>query len=73
MRYKRKKDNDMATVTVNDLSLANFIKQNKDKLYEEGRKNVKLNKNNKPTISRDDPWFNENEWDEHFKVTHKNK
>jgi hypothetical protein len=66
MRYKRKKDKNMNSIVANNLSLSNFIKKNKDRLYAEGRKNVKLNKDNKPTISRDDPWFNENEWDEHF-------
>jgi hypothetical protein len=67
MRYKRKKDKDMNTAIATNLSLSDFIKQNKDRLYEAGRKNVKLNKDGKPTISRNDPWFDENEWDEHFR------
>ena len=66
MRYKRKKEKDMSTVLADNISLSSFIKHNKKKLYEEGRQNVNLNKDGKPTISRDDPWFNENEWDEHF-------
>ena len=57
----------MATLTANNLSLSEFIYQNKDKLYKEGRKNIKLNKDGKPTISQNDPWFNEDEWDEHFR------
>ncbi len=66
MKYHRKKDKDMNTVISNNLSLSDFIQQNKDRLYKEGRRNTKLNNDNKPTISRRDPWFNENEWDDHF-------
>jgi hypothetical protein len=70
MRYKRKKDQNMATIIANNLSLSNFINQNKNRLYEEGRKNIKLNKDGKPTISKNDPWFEENEWDEYFHKMH---
>lgn len=54
MRYQRKKDKDMNTLISNNLSLSDFIKQNKDRLYKEGRRNTKLNNDNKPTISRHD-------------------
>jgi hypothetical protein len=56
----------MNSSIVDNLSLSNFIKQNKARLYENGRKNVKLNENGNPTISRDDSWFNEDQWDKHF-------
>jgi len=57
MRLRRKKGESMKSLIVNNLSLSDFVKQNKKKLYEEGRKNVKLDKSGKPTISRNDPWF----------------
>jgi hypothetical protein len=44
-------------------TLKDFINQNKEKIYDEARKNTKLNAQGRPTISRDDPWFYENEWD----------
>ncbi len=45
-------------------TLSDFISKNKEKLYEVSRKNTKLNENDKPTISINDEWFNENEWDD---------
>lgn len=67
MRYQRKRGEKMNALVTNSFSLSDFIKQNKDKIYENARKNTKLNQNGKPTISRNDDWFNENEWEQHFK------
>lgn len=67
MRYQRKREKKMNALITNDFSLSDFIKQNKNKIYENARKNTKINKDGKPTISRNDEWFNENEWDQHFK------
>ena len=41
----------MKSLIVNNLLLSDFVNQNKNRLYEEGRKNVKLDKSGKPTIS----------------------
>lgn len=58
---------DMSTITAEKLSLSNFIKQNKSKIYEQARKNTLLNKEGKAIISKDDDWFYEKEWDEFYK------
>ncbi|MDD4666095.1 MAG: hypothetical protein PHC81_06130 [Clostridia bacterium] len=67
MRYKRKKVNDMSVTLIDNISFKDFLKQNKDLIYNLARKNTKLNLENKPMISKDDAWFYEDEWDEHFK------
>jgi hypothetical protein len=67
MRYQRKKDKNMNTAFANNLSLSDFIKQNKSKIYEMAHKNTTLNQDGKPTISKNDDWFNEDEWEQHFK------
>jgi hypothetical protein len=64
MQYRRKKGENMNTTITKNSSLSDFIKQNKDKIYEAARKNTKLNQDGKPTISKNDEWFNENEWDQ---------
>ena len=43
----------------NNNSLSEFIKNNKDRIYNIARSNTILNEENKPTISRDDDWFDE--------------
>jgi hypothetical protein len=53
------------------MDLKDFIEQNKEKIYKIVRKNTKYNKEGIPTISKNDLWFNENEWDEHFKTLNK--
>lgn len=57
----------MATKTLTKSKLSDFIKNNKSKIYESARQNTKLNSDNKPTISKDDDWFCEDIWDEHYK------
>ena len=66
-KQNEKKVDDMSTLAIEKLSLTDFIKQNKEKIYETARKNTKLNTEGRPVISKDDPWFCEDEWDEHFK------
>jgi len=61
----------MGAILANKLSLSEFIEQNKSRIYETARKNTKLNKDGKPTISRNDDWFNEDEWDKHFERNRK--
>lgn len=44
-----------------------FIKENREKIYEFTMRNTRTNKNGDAVISRGDPWFYEDEWDEYFK------
>lgn len=70
MRYKlvsRKKAKDVTAYTLERASLKDFIKQNKEKIYEDAKNNTKYNSKGQAVISRDDPSFYEDEWDEHFK------
>ena len=53
----------METIT----SLKNKIQENKEYLYKVAKENTKVNEAGFPTISKDDPWFYEDEWDEHYK------
>jgi hypothetical protein len=62
-----KEGDDMSTITVDNISLKEFIKKNKKQIYDNGRKNAKLNAEGKPTISKNDPDFHDDEWEEHFK------
>ena len=59
-------DVDMTTITTNnvDFMLAELLKQNREKI----KSIAPLN----PTLSKDDEWRNEHEWDELYKET-KNK
>lgn len=59
--------NDMTTLAIDDKSFKNFINKNKEKIYGTARNNTKFNTQGRATISKDDPWFREDEWDAHFK------
>lgn len=48
-------------------SFEEFVRANKDKLYELAEKNTVRNADGQTVISRDDPWFYEDEWDEYYK------
>lgn len=48
-------------------NFAEFVKANKKILYNFAEKNTKRNSNGDAVISKDDPWFYEDEWDEHYK------
>lgn len=62
----------MRTVTVKNLTLTDYIKENKAQIYETARNNTVLNDKNQPTISKNDDWFSEDEWDiHHKKITEK--
>ena len=68
MRYRMKKVNNMNnTMAMERLSLKQFIKQNKEKVYSVAEQNTVRNSKGQTTISKDDPWFYEDEWDEHSK------
>lgn len=67
-RYKTKKVNNMSTLELEKKSLSDFIKANKNKIYEDARRNTKLNANGKPTISRNDDWFSEDMWDNYSDI-----
>lgn len=43
-----------------------FVKANKKIIYEVAEKNTVRNKNGDAVISRADPWFYEDEWDEYY-------
>lgn len=44
-----------------------FIKANKKIIYDIAEKNTERNANGETVISRDDPWFYEDEWDDYYK------
>lgn len=44
-----------------------FIKAHKEKIYSLAEQNTKYNRNGDAVISRDDPWFYENVWDDDYK------
>ena len=48
-------------------NFAEFVKANKKILYDFAEKNTKRNSNGDAVISKDDPWFYEDECDEHYK------
>ena len=45
-------------------NFADFLKANKEKIYEHAERNTQRNKNGEAVISRDDAWFDEDEWDD---------
>jgi hypothetical protein len=57
----------MSTLALEKQNLKDFIKQNKEKIYKAAEENTVRNTKGQATISKDDPWFYENEWDKHFK------
>lgn len=57
----------MSNYTLERISLKNFIKENKKKIYETARNNTQYNEKGQAVISKNDPSFNEDVWDEHFK------
>ena len=44
-----------------------WFKSNAEKINALAEANTKRNANGDTTISRDDPWFYEDEWDEYYK------
>lgn len=45
----------------------NFVKANKAKLFALAESNTEYNEDGDAVISRNDPWFYEDEWDEYYK------
>lgn len=45
-------------------NFADFLKANKEKIYEHAEKNTRRNKNGDAVISREEAWFDEDEWDD---------
>lgn len=46
---------------------AEFVKANREKIYARAEANTKYNSKGHAVISRDDPWFYEDEWDDYYK------
>ena len=44
-----------------------FIKANREKIYALAEKNTKYNEDGHTVISRDDPWFYDDVWDDDYK------
>ena len=44
-----------------------FVRANKAAIYAAAEANTKRNANGDVVISRDDPWFYEDEWDDYYK------
>ena len=47
-------------------SFKEFIKRNKEKIYRIAETNTTRNSKGQVIISKDDPWYYEDEWEEHF-------
>lgn len=48
-------------------NFADFLKANKEKIYEHAERNTRRNKNGDAVISREESWFDEDEWDDYYK------
>ena len=48
-------------------NFAEFVKANREKIYALAEKNTKYNEDGDAVISRDDPWFYDDVWDEDYK------
>ena len=67
MHYKRKKSDTMSTLIIDNSSFTKFIKQNKEKVYRLAEQNTVRNKKGEIVIAKNDPWYEEDEWDEYTK------
>ena len=67
MRYKRKKSDVMSTLSIDNASFTKFVKQNKEKAYRLAEQNTVRNSKGEIVISKNDPWYEEDEWDEIYK------
>lgn len=54
-------------------NFGDFMKNNRTMLYAAAEKNTRRNAEGHAVITRDDPWFDENEWDEHYKELNANE
>jgi hypothetical protein len=55
-------------INIDNTSFVKFIKQNKEKVYRLAEQNTVRNSKGQIVISKNDPWFHENEWDEYAKA-----
>lgn len=55
------------TKVIVDSDFKQFIQDNKEKIYKIAEQNTTYNSDGQATISKDDPYFNEDEWEEHFR------
>lgn len=61
---ENKGDDSMSTLALDNMSFKDFIAKNKEKVYRLAKENTVYNAEGKATISKDDPWFYEDEWNE---------
>lgn len=61
IKNKKVGDDDMATT-----AFADFVKENKNTIRAISNKNTNYNKNGYPTLTKDDNWRKETEWDTYF-------
>lgn len=54
-----------------DTSFTDFVTKNKDIIYKIAKSNTVINKSGLSVIPKDDPWLDEMEWDEMYKVLKK--
>jgi hypothetical protein len=47
--------------------IKDMLKKNSKRLHKDARNNTKVNSEGHTVISKDDPWFHEDCWDDHFK------
>lgn len=72
-KYYLRKVDSMSTMAMEMKSLKEFINQNKEKIRQVAEENTIRNSNGQVCISKNDPWFYEDEWDEHSKRMENNK
>ena len=57
----------MSTLAVDNKSFTDYIKKNKEKVYRIAEQNTVRNSQGQVTITKNDPWYYEDEWEEHAK------
>ena len=65
IKNKLRRVKDMTTMAMERASLKDFLDKNKEKIYSLAEQNTVRNSKGQTTISKSDPWFQEDEWDEH--------
>ena len=57
----------MSSVTMSNNSFTEFVKNNKEKAYRLAEQNTVRNSKGQVIITKEDPWYKEDEWDKHYK------
>lgn len=65
--WKRKGVDCMSTLVLDNMGFKDYIAKNKEKAYRLAKENTVYNSEGKATISKNDPWIDEHEWDELYK------